>query len=218
MRQAIARRMAAAKREMPHYYVTAAVDMQEAMALRKQLNAAVDEHQRISVNDLIVKACALALETYPRFNASFTDQGLQSHNSIDIGIAVALDDGLIVPAVVDCRGKSLGALARAARDVAERARSGRLRQAEIAGGTFTISNLGMYGVETLIAIIQPGQAAILGVGKVEPRAVVRDGEVVARETMTIALSADHRVTDGAEGARFIAEVKALLENPVRLVL
>jgi pyruvate dehydrogenase E2 component (dihydrolipoamide acetyltransferase) len=218
MRQAIARRMAAAKREMPHYYVTAAVDMQEAMALRKQLNAAVDEHQRNSVNDLIVKACALALETYPRFNASFTDQGLQSHNSIDIGIAVALDDGLIVPAVVDCRGKSLGALARAARDVAERARSGRLRQAEIAGGTFTISNLGMYGVETLIAIIQPGQAAILGVGKVEPRAVVRDGEVVARETMTIALSADHRVTDGAEGARFIAEVKALLENPVRLVL
>jgi pyruvate dehydrogenase E2 component (dihydrolipoamide acetyltransferase) len=219
MRQAIARRMAAAKREIPHYYVTMTADMTEAMALRKQLNAALgDEGQKLSVNDLIVKACALALEKHPRFNMSFAEEGLKQNAAINISIAVALDDGLIVPAVLNCQGKSLGAIARESHDVAERARSGKLRQAEIADGTFTVSNLGMYGVETLIAIIQPGQSAILGVGKVEPRPAVRDGEVVVRDQMTIALSADHRVSDGAQGARFLAEIKDLLEHPVRLVL
>ncbi len=230
MRQVIARRMSAAKREIPHYYVTMSVDMVEAMAFRKQLNATLttgggtdaadgnSQDARISVNDLIVKACALALEKYPRFNMSFTDDGYRVSKSVNIGIAVALDDGLIVPAVLNCQGKSLGTIAHEARDVAERARGGSLRQPEIADGTFTVSNLGMYGVETLIAIIQPGQSAILGVGTVEPRAVVRDGAVTARETMSIALSADHRVTNGAEGARFIAEIRDLLEHPLRLAL
>ncbi|MFN8556385.1 MAG: dihydrolipoamide acetyltransferase family protein [Dehalococcoidia bacterium] len=218
MRQAIARRMAAAKREMPHYYVTMSVDMTEALALRRQLNAALAEAERISVNDLTVKACALALEKYPQFNAAFTDEGLRHPPAINIGIAVAVSDGLVVPALLNCGGKSLGAIAREARGAAERARSGHLRAPELTEGTFTISNLGMYGVETLIAIIQPGQSAILGVGKVEPRPVVRDGEIVAREIMVIALSADHRVTDGAQGAQFIAEVRDLLEHPMRLVL
>jgi pyruvate dehydrogenase E2 component (dihydrolipoamide acetyltransferase) len=251
MRQAIARRMAAAKREMPHYYVTASVDMVEALALRKQINASLSggpggetpvvggpvagssggpalparrdnapnsEELRISINDLIVKACAIALERHPHFNATFTDEGMRRNPAINIGIAVALEDGLVAPAVLNCQGKSLGAIAREARDVAERARTGHLRQAELSDGTFTVSNLGMYGVETLIAIIQPGQAAILGVGKVEQRPVVRDGEIVARDTMTIALSADHRATDGAQGARFLAEIKTLLEQPIRLAL
>ena len=218
MRQAIARRMATAKREMPHYYVAVSVDMSEALRMRRELNAQLPQSDHIPISPMILKACAIALEHHPRFNATFTEQGITVRHEINIGLAVALDDGLVVPAILNCRGKSLGALAREARDVAERARGGRLRPAELNDGTFTVSNLGMYGVETLIAIIQPGQAAILGVGNVEDRPVVRDGQVVPRSTMTIALSADHRVTDGAEGAKFIAEIKDLLENPARLVL
>jgi pyruvate dehydrogenase E2 component (dihydrolipoamide acetyltransferase) len=218
MRQAIARRMAAAKREMPHYYVTMSVDMTAAQTFRRQLNAALPEEAQLTVTDLILKACALALERHPRFNWAYTDEGLRRRDAINIGIAVALEDGLVAPAVLNCQGKSLGALAREAHDLVQRARGGRLRPAELSEGTFTISNLGMYGVETLIAIIQPDQSAILGVGAVEPRPVVRDGQVVVREMMTVALSADHRVTDGAEGARFLAEIKDLLEHPERLVL
>lgn len=218
MRQAIARRMAAAKREIPHYYVTMSVDMTAAQTFRRQLNAALPEEAQLTVTDLILKACALALERHPRFNWAYTDEGLRHREAINIGIAVALEDGLVAPAVLNCQGKSLGALAREAHDLVQRARGGRLRPAELSEGTFTISNLGMYGVETLIAIIQPDQSAILGVGAVEPRPVVRDGQVVVREMMTVALSADHRVTDGAEGARFLAEIKDLLEHPERLVL
>jgi pyruvate dehydrogenase E2 component (dihydrolipoamide acetyltransferase) len=218
MRQAIARRMATAKREIPHYYVAVSVDMTEALAMRRDLNAQLPVGDHISVSHLILKSCALALEHHPHFNATFTETGITVHHHINIGLAVALDDGLVVPAILDCRGKSLGALARASIDVAERARNGRLRPAELNDGTFTVSNLGMYGVETLIAIIQPGQAAILGVGRVEERPVVRDGQIVIRSMMTIALSADHRVTDGAQGAQFVAEIKDLLENPARLVL
>jgi pyruvate dehydrogenase E2 component (dihydrolipoamide acetyltransferase) len=218
MRQAIARRMATAKREIPHYYVAVSVDMTDGMVMRRDLNAQLSAGEHISVSHLIVKACSLALEHHPHFNATFTETGITVHHHINIGLAVALDDGLIVPAILDCRGKSLGALARASIDVAERARNGRLRPAELNDGTFTVSNLGMYGVETLIAIIQPGQAAILGVGRVEDRPVVRDGQIVVRSMMTIALSADHRVTDGAQGAQFVAEIKDLLEHPTRLVL
>jgi len=218
MRQAIARRMAAAKREIPHYYITVTVDMTAALAFRRQVNAALPEDAQLTVTDLLVKACALALERHPRFNMAYTEEGLRRREAINIGIAVALEDGLVAPAVLNCQGKSLGALAREAHDLVQRARGGRLRPAELSEGTFTISNLGMYGVETLIAIIQPDQSAILGVGAVEPRPVVRDGQVVVREMMTLALSADHRVTDGAEGARFLAEIKDLLEHPERLVL
>jgi pyruvate dehydrogenase E2 component (dihydrolipoamide acetyltransferase) len=218
MRQAIARRMATAKREMPHYYVAVSVDMTAALAMRRDLNAQLATADHIPISPMILKACALALEHQPHFNATFTDHGITVHHEINLGLAVALDDGLVVPAILHCRGKSLGALAREARDVAVRARDGRLRPAELNDGTFTVSNLGMYGVETLVAIIQPGQAAILGVGLVEERAVVRDGQVVPRSMMTIALSADHRVTDGAQGAQFIAEIKQLLENSAQLVL
>src|SRR5262249_43448002 len=153
MRQAIARRMATAKREMPHYYVAVSVDMSEALRMRRELNAQLPEADHIPISPMIVKACALALEAHPHFNATFTDTGITVHHTINIGLAVALADGLVVPAILDCRGKSLGAISRASRDVAERARNGRLKPQELNDGTFTVSNLGMYGVETLIAII-----------------------------------------------------------------
>lgn len=218
MRQAIARRMAQSKREAPHYYVTVDVDMTKAMSLRKELNAAAGSAAHITVNDLLIKAAAMALRTFPAFNASFGEQGLIEHSQINICIGVALPEGLIAPALLNCGGKSLGAIAQEARDLGERAKNGGLRPAELSDGTFTISNLGAYGVETLIAIIQPPQAAIIGAGMVESRPVVREGAIVIREMLKLALSADHRVTDGAEGAEFMREVKNILETPLRLAL
>ncbi len=218
MRQAIARRMATSKQTQPHYYLTLDIDMTDAMAFRKQLNEAASEEQRVSVNDLVVKACAIALQRHPKFNAAFTDQGLQFHDHINIDIGIALDEGLIAPSILDAGNKSLGRIATESKDVIDRAKNGGLHADELGGGTFTITNLGAYGVETLIGIINPPQAAILGVGSVMPQPAVRDDQVVVRQLMKVALSADHRVTDGAEGARFIKEIQALLENPVSLAL
>ncbi|MEX0784417.1 MAG: dihydrolipoamide acetyltransferase family protein [Dehalococcoidia bacterium] len=218
MRQAIARRMSSSKQTAPHYYLTLDIDMTDAMAFRKQLNEAASEEQRISVNDLVVKACAIAIERHPKFNAAFTDQGLQMHAHINIDIGIALDEGLIAPAILDVGHKSLGHIAMESKDLIERAKNGRLTADEYSEGTFTITNLGAYGVETLIGIINPPQAAILGVGSVMPQPAVRDDQVVVRQVMKVALSADHRVTDGAEGARFIKEIQGILENPVSLAL
>ncbi|MGI8926987.1 MAG: dihydrolipoamide acetyltransferase family protein [Tepidiformaceae bacterium] len=218
MRQAIARRMTQSKQQQPHYYLTLDIDMTAAMDFRKQLNASASDEQRVSVNDLVVKACALALERHPKFNAEYTDEGLEMHERINIDIGIALDDGLIAPAILDCAGKTLGAIAAEAKDLVERAKGGKLRADEYSAGTFTITNLGAYGVEALIGIINPPQAAILGVGSVMSKAVVLDGEVAVRQVMKVALSADHRVTDGAEGARFIKEIQGFLENPVSLAL
>lgn len=218
IRKAIAHRMTLSKQTQPHYYLTLDVDMTAAMAFRAQLNAALPEGQRVTVNDLIVKACALALARHPKFNAEFSDEGLRLHDRINICIGIALDEGLIAPALLDCQEKSLGRIALESKDLIERARAGRLTAAEYGEGTFTITNLGAYGVETLIGIINPGQAAILGVGSVMPKPVVLNGEIVVREVMKIALSADHRVTDGAEGARFIKEIQGILEQPASLAL
>ncbi len=218
MRQAIARRMTLSKQAQPHYYLTLDIDMTDAMAFRKQLNAAASEAQRVSINDLIVKACAIALQRHPKFNAEYTESGLRFHNRVNIDIGIALDEGLIAPAILDCDSKSLGRIAEESKDLANRAKSGSLRAEEYNDGTFTITNLGAYGVETLIGIINPPQAAILGVGSVMPQPAVRDDQVVIRQVMKIALSADHRVSDGAEGARFIKEIQGLLESPVMLAL
>lgn len=218
MRQAIARRMTLSKQTQPHYYLTLDVDMTAAMAFREQINATASEQQHVSINDLIVKGCALALQRHPKFNAEFTEAGLKMHDKIDIDIGIALDEGLIAPALLDCGDKTLGHIAAEAKDLVARAKSGHLRADEYGAGTFTITNLGAYGVESLIGIINPPQAAILGVGSVMPQPVVRDGEIVIRQVMKIALSADHRVTDGAEGARFIKEIQGLLENPASLAL
>jgi pyruvate dehydrogenase E2 component (dihydrolipoamide acetyltransferase) len=218
MRQAIARRMTQSKRETPHYYLTMDIDMTEAERLRRQLNEAAEGEVHISVNDVIVKAVAKALQHHPIFNSWFVDGQVQQQEALNIGVAVALDEGLIAPAILDCGRKSLAEIASASRDLAERARSGVLKADEYTGATFTVSNLGMYEVETLIAIIPPPQTAILGVGAVRKVPAVQDGEIVVRERMKVALSADHRVTDGALGARFLADIRNFLENPISLLV
>ena len=218
MRQAIARRMTQSKQTQPHYYLTLDVDMTAALDFRTQLNTRADETHRVSINDLVVKACALALGRHPKFNAEFSETGLVTHESINIDIGIALDEGLIAPALIGCGGKSLGEIAAESKDLVERAKTGHLRADEYSGGTFTITNLGAYGVEALIGIINPPQAAILGVGSVMAKPAVVEGQIAIRQLMKIALSADHRVSDGAEGARFIKEIQAFLENPASLAL
>ena len=218
MRQTIARRMSQSKREAPHYYITMEIDMTEAQRARGQLKEVFQEEYRISVNDLIVKATAMALARHPMFNSWFVEGEIRRHEAINVCVAIALEDGLIAPAILDCGGKSLAQIAEASRSLAERAKSGSLKPDEYSGGTFTVSNLGMFGVETLIAIIQPPQSAILGVGAVREVPVAREGVVAIAERMQVALSADHRVTDGAQGAQFLNEIRRLLENPAALLV
>ena len=216
MRSAIARNMTDAKQQQPHYYLTVDVDMTEGMAFRRHVNLVLHGPQRVSVNDLLVRACAVALAAHPKFNASLTDEGIQYHEQVDINIGVALDEGLIAPALLDVAAKPLPEIAEESKALVERARAGKLRAEEYSSGTFTITNLGAYGIDVLVGIINAGQAAILGAGSVTERPAVADGEVVVRQLMTLALSADHRVTDGAEGARFLKEIQTILENPTRL--
>jgi len=219
MRAAIGRRMVESKTTIPHFYVSAEVDMTEALAWRKRLNdAAQAEGYKITVNDLIVKACGLALTKFPNINASFGGDHIEVHDQIDVSIAVALKEGLIAPVVRGVDKKSLGAVAREAADLVGRAREGKLTPDEFSGGTFTVSNLGPYNVETFIAIITPPQAAALAIGSSAQKAVVVNGEIVIRDRMNITISADHRVTDGAEGAQFVSEVRRLLENPLMLLM
>lgn len=219
MRSAIARRMVESKTTIPHFYVSAEVDMTEALSWRKRLNdAAAAEGYKITVNDLIVKACAQALTKFPNLNATFAGDHIDLHETIDISIAVALKEGLIAPVVRNADQKSLGRLAREAADLVARAREGKLQPDEFSGGTFTVSNLGPYNVETFIAIVTAPQAAALAVGSSTPKAVVVDGQIVSRDRMNITISADHRVTDGAEGAQFVSEVRRLLENPLALLM
>ena len=218
MRQTIARRMAQSKREAPHYYITVDIDMTEAERLRRQLNEAVEGYPRVSVNDMIVRASAISLAKHPAFNSWFVDEQVQQHSDINVCIAIALDEGLIAPAILDTANKTLGEIGDASRDLAGRAKSGALKPAEYTGGTFTVSNVGMFGVEALIAIIQPPQTAILGVGGVRTTPVVRDGRIETAELMKTALSADHRVTDGAQGAQFLNEIRRLLESPASLLV
>ena len=219
MRRQIARVTVRSKQETPHYYVSAEIDMTEAMSLRQQINSSLEaEGVRITVNDLVIKACATALGLHPKFNASYSDDGILMNENIDIGIAIAQEAGLIVPAVMGCRGKSLRQVSAASKDVISRANGGMLSAEEYTGGTFSISNMGMFDITSFVAIILPPQSAMLAVGSVADRAVVRDGKVTVASVMNTTLSADHRVSDGAEGARFILEIKRLLENPLSLVV
>ena len=219
MRQQIARVTARSKQEKPHFYVTSEVDMTEAMALRQQINAALaGEGVRVTVNDLIIKACADALKKRPKFNAFLDGDVIRPNDSVNIGIAMAVEEGLLMPAIMGCESMTLKQLALASKDLADRAQNGALRPDEYTGGTFGISNLGMFDVSTFVAIIQPPQTAILAVGTVAKRPVVRDDELVIRQTMNATISADHRVVDGAEGAQFLIEVKNALENPLSLIL
>ena len=219
MRQQIARVTVRSKQEIPHFYISAEIDMTQAVELRRQVNSGLEqEGLRVSINDLIIKACVGALKLYPKFNATFGEDGIQMNQAINVGIAIAEDDGLIVPAILDCADKSLTEIARASRDLIERSRSGTLHPQEYTGGTFSISNLGMFDVSSFVAIIHPPQSAVLAAGTVAERPVVRNGQVAVASMMNATLSADHRVADGAEGAQFIVEVKRLLESPALLLL
>ena len=219
MRHQIARVTVRSKQQTPHFYVSTDIDMTRAMELRGQVNAGLEhEGVRVSVNDLIIKACVAALKRYPKFNAFFSEDGLQMNESINVGIAIAEEEGLIVPAIMDCAGKSLQEIAVASKDLIDRSKGGTLHPQEYTGGTFSISNLGMFDVSSFVAIIHPPQSAVLAVGTVAKRPVVLDDQIAIAQIMTATLSADHRVTDGAEGAQFLGAVKSALENPLSLLV
>ena len=217
MRQTIARRMTQSKQEMPHFYVTSSIDMDRAMAMRQELIELWEGEVRVTVNDLIVKATALAIQKHPNHNAYYDDGVIKQNPSINIGIAVALDDGLIAPAILDCGNKSLKEIALVSRDLASRARGGVLKPEEYTSATIAISNLGMFDVDSFIAIINPMQCASVAVGSVQEQAVVRDGEIVVANMMQATISADHRVVNGAEAAQFLNEIKGFLQRPSSLL-
>ncbi|HLT38182.1 MAG TPA: dihydrolipoamide acetyltransferase family protein [Enhygromyxa sp.] len=216
MRKTIARRMSQAKREIPHYYLTVDIDMERAASFRAELNAAIDA-TKISFNDLIVKAVARALRAFPAMNSAYAETEFIRRGDVHVGVAVAVDDGLVVPVVRYADQKSLEAISIETRDLGKRARKKQLRPDEMTGSTFSVSNLGMFGIEEFAAVVNPGEAGILAVGAIEPRAVVIDGQVVVRKRMRITLSADHRVTDGAVGAQWLTLVKGFLENPIKML-
>lgn len=217
MRQTIARRMTESKQQAPHFYVTMAIDMDKAIELRNNLKE-LDDEVHVSFNDLVLKATAVALRNHRSLNASIEDDAIRHHGAVHLAMAVALDDGLITPVIRDCHAKSLGQIAQEARSLAEAARDGQLRPDQYQGGTFTISNLGMFGVEEFSAIINPPQGAIMAVSGITQQPVVRDGELAVGHVMRVTVSADHRVTDGAQVAKFLQEFKGVLENPLRLLV
>jgi pyruvate dehydrogenase E2 component (dihydrolipoamide acetyltransferase) len=217
MRKTIARRMTESKTTAPHFYITVEINMDDAMKMREQLNGLAPETERISVNDLIVAAAGRTLARFPALNASYRDGNLEMHSRVNIGIVVALEDGLIPPVVRDADKKPLKGIAAESRALTERARAGKLRSDDLGGGTFTVSNLGMFDVDEFIAIINPPEAAILAVGAVTRRPVAAAGEVRISSLMKTTLSVDHRVADGAQAGRFMQEFKKLLENPVNLL-
>jgi pyruvate dehydrogenase E2 component (dihydrolipoamide acetyltransferase) len=218
MLKAVARRMTESKTTVPHFYVSSEIDMTRALQLRKELNEALaDSGEKVSVNDLIVRASAQALVQHPQAHRSYVDGTHVYHAHAHVGIAVALDDGLIVPVLRDADTKSLRQIAVEARDLAERARAGKLRQKEIEGGTFTVSNMGMLGVSAFAAIINPPESTILAVSATIQRPVVRDGAVAVGDIMSVTLSCDHRACSGADGARLLQTVKRHLEAPTLLL-
>jgi len=218
MLKAVAARMGQSKQTVPHFYVESEIDMTRAFEMRAELNQGLADHgEKLSVNDLIVRACAIALIEHPQAHRSYVDGRHAYHAHANIGIAVALDDGLIVPVVAAADTKTVRAISRETRDLAGRAREGKLKQGEIEGGTFTVSNLGMFGVANFEAIINPPESAILAVGETVPRPVVADGEIVVRSIMRATLSCDHRACSGADGAKLLQTVKKLLEAPSLLL-
>jgi pyruvate dehydrogenase E2 component (dihydrolipoamide acetyltransferase) len=217
MQQTIARRMAESKATIPDFTLQSDVDMEACVSLRAELKR-ISSQDAPTYNDMVVKAAALALREHPRANGSYKDGALQLHSRVNVGVAVAAQDALVVPTVFDADEKSLGEIAREARALAGRVRDGSITPPELGGGTFTVSNLGMYGIKSFAAIINPPQAAILSVGSVEARAVVREQQLVARHTMTLSLVCDHRILYGADAAEFLARIRELLQTPASLTL
>lgn len=215
----IARRMAEAKATIPEFTLRRAVDMQAAVELRAQLRELADlkDGPIPSYNDMIVKSCALALREFPKANGTYRDGRFELHQRINVGIAVATEDALLVPSIPDTDERSIWEITHLARRLAASARDGTITPPELAGGTFSVSNLGMFGVDSFTAVINPPQAAILAVGSLSERAIVRDGQIVAAHTMTLTLTCDHRILYGAEAAEFLARVCERLERPLTLL-
>jgi pyruvate dehydrogenase E2 component (dihydrolipoamide acetyltransferase) len=227
MRKTIARRLTESKATVPHFYLTIDVDASGLVKLRDQINgelapqgkAANGDAQafKVSFNDLLIKACAVALTHVPDCNASFSPEAIILHKRVDISVAVAIPDGLVTPVVRHADQKSVVAIAREVRDLAARARARKLKPEEMSDGTFSISNLGMFGIDQFAAVINPPEGAILAVGQVRDVPVVMDGAVVAGKRLGMTLSCDHRVVDGAIGAAFLAELRRLVEHPLRVL-
>jgi pyruvate dehydrogenase E2 component (dihydrolipoamide acetyltransferase) len=218
LQRTVARRMAESKATAPDFVITVEVDMEECVQLRAQLKAAAGDAPAPSFNDFVIKASALALKDFPRANGAYRDGQFELYSRVNIGVAVAGQEALVVPTVFDADQKSLGTIAAEARGLAERVREGKITPPELSGGTFTVSNLGMYGIRRFVAVLNPPQAAILAVGELTPRPVVRDGEVIVRTICELTLTCDHRILYGAEAAEFLGAIRAYLEQPLRLVL
>jgi pyruvate dehydrogenase E2 component (dihydrolipoamide acetyltransferase) len=216
IRKTIAKRMQESKQTAPHFYVTVEIDMENAMSLREQLNSASET--KVSFTDILVKACALTLLQHPNVNATYLGDRMRQYGEAHIAVAVALEDGLVTPVLRNCERKGIFQLNAELRDLVDRARNRRLKAEEYQGATFTISNLGMFGVEDFVAIINPPEGAILAVGSIVEKPVVRNGQIVVGHTMKVTLSSDHRIIDGAVAARFLQDLKRLLENPALMLL
>jgi len=219
IRKVIARRMLESKQTVPHFYLTVDLEIDALLAARQAINAVAEKKgTKVSVNDMVVKACAKALRDHPECNASWTEDEMVQYGAVDISVAVATDRGLITPIVRNADLKGLGQIAAETKDLAARAKTGKLKLEEFQGGGFTISNLGMFGVQSFAAIINPPQSMILAVGAGEERAVVRKGQVVARTMMSCTLAVDHRVVDGAMGAQFLQTLRAYVEQPASMLV
>jgi pyruvate dehydrogenase E2 component (dihydrolipoamide acetyltransferase) len=217
--QTIARRMSESRATVPDFTLQADVDMEQAWAGREALKASAGEDGLVpSLNDLVVKACALALREFPRVNGAYRDGHFELYARVNVGLAVAAEEGLVVPTIFDADRKTLGDIARESRELARKVREGTVSPPELSGATFTVSNLGMHGVREFVAVINPPQAAILSVGAVEERPVVRDGAVVPGRRMSVSLACDHRILYGADAAQFLARVRARLEAPLALAV
>lgn len=213
MRRAVARRMTESKQQIPHFYLSTEVEMDALLALADEANVGRAREDRLTVTAFLLRAVALTLTEHPAFNAAWNGDTVETWDAINIGVAIALDDGLIAPALLDCRDRSIADLGAGLTDLVGRTRAGKLRAAEIGEGTFTLSNLGMFDVTAFTAIVTPPQVAILATAKTIERAVVRAGAVTTRRVMTATLSSDHRVVDGVGAAGFLGTLKGLLEAP-----
>jgi pyruvate dehydrogenase E2 component (dihydrolipoamide acetyltransferase) len=218
LRSAIGRRMAQSKQELPHFYVTTEIDAEPMLTMRTQINPALPEGEKLTVNDFIVKAAALALREFPNINASLDGDHIHRHGTINVGIAVAVQDGLLTVVTRDSDLKPLRQLSLETREMVDRTRSGKVKPDDIQGSTFTVSNLGMFDVDHFIAIINPPEAAILAIGSVNEVPVVKEGRIVPGKRMKVTLSADHRVTDGAEVAQWLVVFKRYIEQPALLLI
>ena len=218
IRRVIASRLAESIGPIPTFYLTVEIEMDNALALRKQINANLNDEEKVSVNDIIVKTAAMALVKHPFVNASYQDKTIRFYEQADIGVAVAIDEGLITPVVRGANLKGFAEIAAEIKDLAAKARDKKLQPEQYTGATFSISNLGMMGIKEFTAIINPPESGILAVGGANPTPVVRDGQIVIRNLMNVTMSCDHRVVDGATGGKFLQTFKQMLENPVLMLM